>query len=166
MTRYLKKYLVGIKSFRQWIINYLLNIFSLPRVREEIGKLAGVFQSEAGRFTSGVKGEAVETRDMFLVLTRYMRKEKLTRSEKRKFKLQLINILKGTGVVVPVMLIPLPFVSTLLLIIMDHLLLSMNIRILPSSFYPGEKRNLLTPESVEKDLHRTIHDAAEETGQK
>ena len=60
--------------------------------------------------------------------------------------------------VVPVMLIPLPFISTLLLIIMDHLLLSMNIQILPSSFYPEKKQGLLTPEGVEEDLEKVVYE--------
>jgi hypothetical protein len=50
------------------------------------------------------------------------------------------------------MLIPLPFIGTLLLIIMDHLLLSMHIQLLPDAFYPKEKKDLLTPEGIEKDL--------------
>ena len=52
------------------------------------------------------------------------------------------------------MLIPLPFISTLLLIIMDHLLLSMHIHLLPDSFYPKEKQDLLTPEGIEQDLKK------------
>jgi hypothetical protein len=53
---------------------------------------------------------------------------------------------------VPVMLFPAPFVGTLLLIIMDHLLLSMNIHLLPDSFYQKDKKDLLTTEGVENDL--------------
>ena len=56
------------------------------------------------------------------------------------------------GVVVPPMLIPLPFIGTILLIIMDQLLRSMNIRLLPSAFYPEKKKELLTPEGIEEDL--------------
>ena len=96
--------------------------------------------------------EAVEAKDAFFILTRYIKREKITRAEKKQFRKQLIELLKSAGVVVPVMLIPLPFISTLLLIIMDHLLLSMNIKILPSSFYPEVKEGLLTTEGVEKDL--------------
>jgi hypothetical protein len=156
MTRTLKKILIGFTAFRQWIINYLLAIFRHPKVGEEMATLAKRFQQEAGRLSSGVKGEAAGTRDMFITLTRFMKQEKLTRSEKRLFKKQVFNILKSTGVVVPVMLIPLPFVSTLLLILMDHLLLSMKIRILPSSFYPAERGDLMTPDSIETDLHRSL----------
>jgi hypothetical protein len=54
------------------------------------------------------------------------------------------------------MLIPLPFISTLILIIMDHLLLSMNIHILPTSFYPEKKQGLLTTEGVEADLEKEL----------
>ena len=46
--------------------------------------------------------------------------------------------------------------STLLLIIMDHLLLALNIQILPSSFYPENRQGLLTTESIEKDLVKEI----------
>jgi hypothetical protein len=156
MTQVLKKILIGFTAFRQWLINYLLDIFRLPKVGEEMAVLAKRFQQEAGRLSSGVKGEAAGTRDMFITLTRFMKHEKLSRTEKRLFKKQVVNILKGTGVVIPVMLIPLPFVSTLLLILMDHLLLSMKIRILPSSFYPEERRDLMTPGSIETDLHRSL----------
>ena len=52
------------------------------------------------------------------------------------------------------MLVPLPFVGTLLLIIMDHLLLSMHIQLLPDAFYPPEKKDLLTPEGIENDLKK------------
>ena len=156
MASYIKKYLLGVRSFRSWIVNYLLNLFRLPRVGEEVGKLAGAFANEAGRFSTGLKGEALETRETFAILSKYIKKERISRAEKKHFKKNVINMLKGTGVVVPVMLIPLPFVSTLLLILMDHLLLSMNIRILPSSFYPAEPKELLTREAVDKDLEKTI----------
>ena len=134
---------------RSKIIEYFLQLFSLPRVREEIVKYARAFMGEASRFTTGFKGEAVEAKESFAILSKYIRKEKLTRSEKRRFKLNIIDILKSTGVVVPVMLIPLPFVSTILLIIMDHLLQSMNIQILPQSFYrdPMKMRGCLLPSS-------------------
>lgn len=112
---------------------------------------------EASRYSTGIKGEAAETKESFLILTKYIRKEKLTREDKTKFQLQMFDILKGVGVVVPPMLIPLPFVGTILLVIMDQLLLSMNIRILPSSFYPEVKKELLTPEAVEEELEEEIH---------
>ncbi|MEI6434839.1 MAG: hypothetical protein WCP32_08350 [Bacteroidota bacterium] len=156
MTDRVKRNLPGIKSFRSWIVNYLLNLFSLPRVGEEVGKLAGMCINEAGRFSAGLKGEALETKDTFAILAKYIKKEHITRAEKKRFKIQIINMLKGTGVVIPVMLIPLPFISTLLLVLMDHLLLSMNIRILPSSFYPPERKGLMTREGVEKDLEITF----------
>ena len=62
--------------------------------------------------------------------------------------------MRSSGIFVPVMLVPLPFIGTLLLIIMDHLLLSMHIQILPDSFYPKEKKDLLTPEGIENDLKK------------
>ncbi len=156
MTDKIKSYLLGIKSFRAWIVNYLLNLFRLPRVGDEIGKLAGMFMSEAGRFSTGIKGEAIETKEIFAILAKYIKKEKISRVEKKQFKRQVISVLKGAGVIVPVMLIPLPFVSTLLLILMDHLLLSMNIHILPPSFYSGERESLMTRESIEKDLEKSV----------
>jgi hypothetical protein len=147
-----KRIPAAMKTIRKRIIRYLLRIFSLPRVKEEIARYANAFMGEASRYSTGIKGEAVETKESFLILTKYIRKEKLSREEKRTFKLQVLDILKGVGVIVPPMLIPLPFVGTLLLIIMDHLLLSMNIRILPSSFYPEVKKELLTPEAIEDEL--------------
>jgi hypothetical protein len=156
MTNTIKRQLIGIKSFRSWIIGYLLRLFTMPRVGEEMGKLAGRFVNEAGRFSTGLKGEAAETKDAFYILAKYIRKEPIGKAEKKQFKKQVVNILKGTGVVIPVMLIPLPFVSTLLLVLMDHLLLSMNIRILPSSFYPPENKELMTREGVERDLEQTV----------
>ena len=86
-----------------------------------------------------------------------MKREKLSHAEKRAFRLQMIDLLKGTGVVVPFILIPIPFVGTLLLVIMDHLLKSMNIQLLPSAFYQQHQKELLTPEAIERDL-----EAAEE----
>jgi len=137
---------------RKRIIAYLIRIFTHPKVKERIAKYAKGFMGEASRYSSGFKGEAIETKDAFFILTKYIKREKITKAEKKQFGLQVVDLLKGTGVVVPVMLIPLPFVSTLLLIIMDHLLLSMNIKLLPSAFYPEKKEGLLTTEGVEKDL--------------
>ena len=143
-----------MRALRIRIISYLLSIFTLPRVKEAISGYARRFMEEAGRYSSGIKTEAIESRDTFLILTRYIRKDKLTREEKKRFKKQVIDILRSSGVMVPVMLIPLPFIGTLLLIIMDHLLLSMNIRLLPDAFYPKEKEDILTTKGIEKDLRK------------
>ncbi len=141
-----------MKSLRKKIIAYFLGLFTLPRVKEIIGNYARMFLGEAGRYSTGIKAEAVETKETFTILSKYIKKEKLSREEKKKFKRQVIDILRSSGVIVPVMLIPLPFIGTLLLIIMDHLLLSMHIQLLPDAFYPKEKKDLLTPEGIEKDL--------------
>ena len=141
-------------SIRKRIIAYLLRIFTIPKVKEQIARYATGFIGEASRYSSGIRGEAIETKESFLILSKYIRREKITKAEKKQFRHQIIDLLKGTGVVVPVMLIPLPFISTLLLIIMDHLLLSMNIKIHPSSFYPGKTVGLLTTEGIEKDLDK------------
>lgn len=146
-----------MKALRKRIIRHLLRIFSLPKVKDEIARYARAFMGEASRYSTGIKGEAAETMESFQILARYMRREKLTREDKKKFQLQMFDVLKGVGVVVPPMLIPLPFVGTILLVIMDQLLLSMNIRILPSSFYPEVKKELLTPEAVEEELEEEIH---------
>ncbi|MEI7982284.1 MAG: hypothetical protein WCI71_11575 [Bacteroidota bacterium] len=143
-------------SIRKRIINYFLRIFTVPKVKNEIARYAKGFKGEASRYSTGIKGEAIETKEVFFILTKYIRKEKISKAEKKKFKRLVIDLLKGTGVVVPVMLIPLPFISTLLLIIMDHLLLTLNIQILPSSFYPEKKQELLTTESIEKDFVNEI----------
>ncbi|MCX6268696.1 MAG: LETM1 domain-containing protein [Bacteroidetes bacterium] len=141
-----------MKSLRKKIIAYFLNLFTLPRVKEVIAGYAKMFMGEAGRYSTGIKAEAIDTKETFTILSKYIRKEKITREEKKKFKGQVVDILRSSGVIVPVMLIPLPFIGTLLLIIMDHLLLSMHIQLLPDSFYPKEKKDLLTPEGIEKDL--------------
>jgi hypothetical protein len=141
-----------MNSIRKKIIAYFLGLFTLPRVKEIIAGYARMFMGEAGRYTAGIKVEALETRETFTVLTKYIKKENITREEKKKFKRQVIDILRSSGVMVPVLLVPLPFIGTLLLIIMDHLLLSMNIQLLPDSFYPKEKKDLLTPEAIENDL--------------
>ena len=141
-----------MRSLRKKVIRYLLAIFTLPRVKTEVARVARAFMQEATRYTSGVKVEVKETRDAFFILTKYMKREKLTPAERKQFVRQMINLLKGTGVVVPVLFIPVPFVGTVLLVIMDHLLMSMNIQLLPSSFYPPKKRDLLTPEGIERDL--------------
>ena len=147
----------SMKSIRKRIIEYLLRIFTHPKVKDHIARYAKSFIGEASRYSSGFKGEAIETKDAFVILARYIKREKITKAEKKQFRQQMIDLLKGTGVVVPVMMIPLPFISTLLLIIMDHLLLSMNIKILPSSFYPEKTVGLLTPEGVEEDLEKVIN---------
>jgi hypothetical protein len=143
-----------MNALRKKIIAYFLALFTLPKVKEVIASYARMFLGEAGRYSSGIKTEAVETKETFLVLTKYIKKEKISREEKKRFKKQDIDILRSSGVMVPVMLIPLPFIGTLLLIIMDHLLLSMHIQLLPDAFYPKDKRDLLTPESIEKDLKK------------
>jgi hypothetical protein len=147
-----------MKSIRKRIIEYLLRIFTTPKVKDQIARYARGFMGEASRYSSGFKGEAIETRDAFIILTKYIKREKITKAEKKQFREQVVDLLKSTGVIVPVMLIPLPFISTLLLIIMDHVLLSMNIKILPSSFYPEKKQGLLTPEGVEEDLEKVVSD--------
>ena len=143
-----------MKRLRKKIIAYFLTLLTLPRVKELIAGYARMFLGEAGRYSTGIKAEAVETKETFTILSKYIKKEKITREEKKKFKRQVIDILRSSGVIVPVMLIPLPFIGTLLLIIMDHLLLSMHIQLLPDSFYPKEKKNLLTTEGIENDLKK------------
>jgi hypothetical protein len=145
-----------MKFSRTSIIAYFLQLFTLPKVKKEIKKYANMFLGEASRFSTGMKGETIETKESFLILAKYLKNEKLTSAEKKRFKKQTLNILKSAGVVVPVMLIPLPFISTLLLIIMDHVLLSMNIQILPTAFYNTEKKDVLTIEGIRKDLKRII----------
>ena len=143
-----------MNTLRKKIIAYFLGLFTLPRVKELIAGYAKAFLGEAGRYSTGIKTEAVETKETFTILTKFIKKEKITREEKKKFKKQAIDILRSSGVMVPVMLVPLPFVGTLLLIIMDHLLLSMHIQLLPDAFYPPEKKDLLTPEGIENDLKK------------
>lgn len=137
---------------RRKMIRDLLVLFTLPGVRAEIARLARLFLQETTRYTGGIKGEAKETREAFQILTKYMKREKVSRAEKKQFVKQMIDLLRGTGVVVPVMLIPIPFVGTVLLIIVEHLLLSMNIQLLPSAFYQQPVKELLTPESIEQEL--------------
>jgi len=137
---------------RRKMIRDLLVLFTLPGVRAEIARLARLFLQESTRYTGGIKEEARETKEAFVILTRYMKREKLTSAEKKQFVKQMIDLLKGTGVVVPVLLIPLPFVGTVLLIIVEHVLLSMNIQLLPSAFYDLKKEGLLTPEAIEQEL--------------
>ena len=145
-----------MKALHKKIIAYFVGLLTLPKVKEVVTGYAKMFMGEAGRYSTGIKAEAVDTRETFTILTKYIKKEKITREEKKKFKRQVIDILRSSGVIVPVMLIPLPFISTLLLIIMDHLLLSMHIHLLPDSFYPKEKKELLTTEAIEKDLKKEI----------
>jgi hypothetical protein len=130
------------------IIVYFLNLFTLPKVKKEVEKYANMFLGEASRFSTGMKGEAIESKESFYILAKYLRNEKLTSAEKKRFKKQNLNILKSAGVVVPLILIPLPFISKLLLIIMDHVLLSMIIQILPSAFYNTGKKDILTIEGI------------------
>lgn len=124
----------------------------MPHVREEIAKYARAFMGEANRYQAGIKGEARGTKESFEILSRYIKKEKISREERKKFKRQVFEVLKSIGVIVPPMLIPLPFVGTILLVVMDHLLLSMNIHLLPPSFYPEKKEGLMTPKGVDEDL--------------
>jgi len=145
-----------MKSLRKKLITYFLALFSVPRVKEIIAGYAKLFLGDAGRYTTGIKAEAVDTMETFTILTKFIKKDKISWEEKKKFKKNIIDILRSSGIMVPVMLIPLPFIGTLLLIIMDHLLLSMHIHLLPTSFYPPEKKNLLTPEGIENDLKKEI----------
>jgi len=109
------------------------NVFTLPYVKEELK-----------RYAKGFKGEAKESKEAFLILGKYSRKEEITDEEKKLFKEQIIDILKGVGVVLPLQLIPLPFVSTILMIVVEKTLLSMGIKILPSSFYEKEEEIKIT----------------------
>ncbi len=145
-----------MRIFSNYIIGYFIRLFTLPKVKEVIARSAWVFLDEASRYSKGMKGEAIEAKESFIILTKYLKKEKLTHAEKKQFKNHTLSILKSVGVVVPVMLIPLPFVSTLLLIIMDHLLMSMNIQILPPSFYPAHKKGIMTKEEINKDLQKEV----------
>lgn len=137
---------------RRKMIRDLLALFSLPRVRIEMARVARVFLQETNRYSGGITGEAKETKEAFHILTKYMKREAISPAEKKQFVKQMIDLLKGSGVVVPVLLIPLPFVGTVLLIIAEQLLLSMNIQLLPSAFYPHTSMELMTPEAVEKEL--------------
>ena len=92
-----------MKPIRKRIINYLLHIFTLPKVKDEISRYAKGFMGEASRYSNGIKGEAIETKEAFVILTKYIKKEKISRSEKKQIKRQIIDLLKGTGVVVPFM---------------------------------------------------------------
>lgn len=109
------------------LVRELKESFTLPQVKSEIK-----------RYANGFKGEAKETKEAFIILGKYMKKEEITDDEKKLFKEQMVDLLKGVGVVVPIQLIPLPFVSTFLLIVMEKTLKSMGINILPSSFYETE----------------------------
>ena len=106
------------------LVKEIRHIFSLPHVKEELK-----------RYANGFKGECKESKESYFILQKYVKKEELTDEEKKLFKEQTIDILKGVGVVLPLQLIPLPFVSTILLIVVEKTLLSMGIKILPSSFY-------------------------------
>ncbi|MCX6252417.1 MAG: LETM1 domain-containing protein [Bacteroidetes bacterium] len=148
--------LLGLTVIRRRIIRYLIGIFTLPKVRDQIVRYAKGFKGEASRYSTGMKGEVVDAKDSFIILTKFIKREKITKGEKKLFKRQVADLLKSTGVVVPIMLIPLPFISTLILIIVEQLLLSMNIQILPGSFYPEKKQGLLTTEAVEEDLEKEV----------
>lgn len=125
-------------------IDEVKNVFTLPYVKSEIK-----------RYANGFKGEGRESKKAFLILEKYMKKEDITDEEKKLFKDQIIDILKGVGVVLPLQLIPLPFVSTILLIVMEKTMLSMGIKILPSSFYESEPESvpqLSEPEKNEESI--------------
>jgi hypothetical protein len=143
-----------VDALRKKIITYFLTLFTLPRVKEAVAGYARLFLGEASRYSTGIKTEALETKETFTILTKYIKKEKITKAEKKQFKKHIVDILRSSGIMVPVMLIPLPFIGTLLLIIMDHLLMSMNIHLLPDSFYPKDKKDLLTPKGIEDDLKK------------
>ena len=112
-------------------VKELTHIFSLPHVKEELK-----------RYANGFKGECKESKEAYFILQKYVKKEELTDEEKKLFKEQTIDILKGVGVVLPLQLIPLPFVSTILLIVVEKTLLGMGIKILPSSFYEKDIKDI------------------------
>ena len=162
-----------VEEMKNNFIKKIIEIFSTEKVKAEIAKYALAIKDqtikysenikigtvkcasdvkdESKRYLKGVKGEAVETKEAFLILAKYMKKEDITKEEKKIFCDQMVDLLKAVGIVLPLQLIPLPFVSTLLMIVLDHTLQMMHIQILPSSFYPP-KSDLLTPEAIKTDL--------------
>ena len=72
-------------------------------VREEVR--AEEVKEEIKRYANGFKGEAKESKEAFLILEKYMRKEEVSDEENKFFKDQIIDILKGVGVVLPIQLI-------------------------------------------------------------
>jgi len=111
-------------------IDDMKKILTLPHVKKELR-----------RYVNGFKGEGKETKEAFLILGKYMMDENITDEEKEFFKDQTLDILKGIGVILPIQFIPLPFVSTILLIVMDYTMKSMGIKILPSSFYEKDEKD-------------------------
>lgn len=114
-------------KYEDTINSNLIQYFTLPHVK-----------SELKRYANGFKGEAKESKKAFFILAKYMNKEEISGDEKKLFKDQIIDILKGVGVVLPIQLIPIPFLSTILLIVVEKTMLSMGIHVLPSSFYEKE----------------------------
>lgn len=141
-----------LKPFQKRLICYLLKLFTEPRTKNLVTHYARVFGKETSRYATGIKSEARETKDAFAILVRYMKREPITVAQKRQFSKQMIDLLRGSGVILPFMLIPLPFVGTILLVIVEQLMLSQNIKILPSAFYQEKPKELLTPEAVIQEV--------------
>lgn len=114
------------------------HIFSLSHVKEEVK-----------RYMTGFKGEARNTKEAYFIFEKYVKREDITDEEKKIFKDQMIDLLKSVGVVVPFQLIPLPFVSTILMMLTEQVANEMDIKILPSSFYKKEEIKEEKEEKVE-----------------
>lgn len=96
-------------------------------------------KKELIRFLKGFKGEINETGTAGNIFGKYIKGKKLTTEEKIFFGKQMKDVLKSVAIGVPYYLLPLPFVGTISLVLLDRLFAKHGKQFLPSSFYNQEK---------------------------
>lgn len=118
-------------------VSATIKIFSNEKVLSEIRRISG-----------GVKGEVKETGKAFNLAGKRLSGQKLTKEEKEFFVKQMSDLARTAGFVLPIYLIPLPFVSDILIITIDNILRRRGIYLLPSSFYPDKDKEKTIKENM------------------
>lgn len=102
-------------------------------------------KSEVKRYIKGSKTEFKESGEFIKLFRKYMKREKLSKKEKKFLIYQGVDILKMIGIVIPFQVLfplPVPMVGTVILILLEYVFRKMGIKILPNAFYEKEKPEL------------------------
>ena len=82
-------------------------------------------------FAQKISKETVETKEAAKIMQKYFRECSISEEEEKIFKLQLVDVLKVFGVMIPFVLIP---GASILMPLIVKIAKKFNINILPSSF--------------------------------
>ena len=120
---------------------------NIDEIKKHVSNILRNFTSDAKReilrYKQGFKGEGRNLKIAFDILEKFRKnRSSVTHDEKEFFKHQILDLLKTIGVIVPIQLIPAPFVSTILLLVLEKLFEMMKIQLLPSSFYNQQEPQL------------------------